>query len=66
MRVTIASAPARAGRLNEDFVGATSTAVVLVDGAGVPGAESVCRHGVAWYATRLGGSWRPQRCGSSG
>jgi hypothetical protein len=56
MRVTMASVPARAGRVNEDFVGATSTAAVLVDGAGVPGAESVCRHGVAWYAASLGGS----------
>jgi hypothetical protein len=56
MRVTLASVPARDGRRNEDFVGATSTAAVLVDGAGVPGAESVCRHGVAWYATHLGGS----------
>ncbi|MEU7909047.1 hypothetical protein [Actinoplanes sp. NPDC049118] len=56
MRVTTASAAARAGRTNEDFVGAVRTAVVLVDGAGIPGAESICRHGVAWYARRLGGT----------
>ncbi|WP_218011148.1 protein phosphatase 2C domain-containing protein [Herbidospora mongoliensis] len=49
------SAPARAGRVNEDFTGATPTAAVLIDGAGIPGAESTCRHGVAWYAHRLGG-----------
>ncbi|MFI6263535.1 hypothetical protein [Micromonospora sp. NPDC051006] len=29
---------------------------MLIDGAGIPGAESICRHGVAWYASRLGGS----------
>jgi hypothetical protein len=26
----------------------------VVDGAGIPGTESICRHGVAWYARRLG------------
>ncbi|MFD0783820.1 hypothetical protein ACFQZ8_07820 [Micromonospora azadirachtae] len=49
------TAAARAGRINEDFTGAVPTAAVLIDGAGIPGAESICRHGVAWYATRLGG-----------
>ncbi|MFJ5723128.1 integrase [Streptomyces sp. NPDC093149] len=56
MRVTMTSAAARTGRTNEDFTGALPTAAVLIDGAGIPGAESVCRHGVAWYASRLGGS----------
>lgn len=56
MRVTMTSAAARADRTNEDFTGAVPTAAVLIDGAGIPGAESICRHGVAWYATRLGGS----------
>jgi hypothetical protein len=57
VRVTMASAAAgRTGRVNEDFVGAVPTAVVLTDGAGgVSGGELVCRHGVAWYASRLGG-----------
>lgn len=57
MRVVMASVAAgRVGRGNEDFVGAVPTAVVLTDGAGgVSGAGSVCRHGVAWYAGRLGG-----------
>jgi hypothetical protein len=57
MRVTMATAEAgRPGRTNEDFVGAAPTAVVLTDGAGgVVGAETVCRHGVGWYACRLGG-----------
>lgn len=56
MRVTMASVAAgKVGRGNEDFVGAVPTAVVLTDGAGgVAGAELVCRHGVGWYATRLG------------
>jgi len=56
MRVTMTSAAAWAGRTNEDFTGAVPTAAVLIDGAGIPGTESICRHGVAWYATRLGGS----------
>ncbi|MEO3741857.1 hypothetical protein [Plantactinospora sp. B5E13] len=48
-------AAGKAGRGNEDFVGAVPTAVVLTDGAGgVAGAELVCRHDVGWYATRLG------------
>ncbi|MGW0807298.1 integrase [Nonomuraea sp. NPDC002799] len=49
------SAAARAGRVNEDFTGAVPTAAVLIDGAGIPGSEAICRHGVAWYARRLGG-----------
>ncbi|WP_062439023.1 hypothetical protein [Herbidospora daliensis] len=56
MKVTTASAAARPGRINEDFTGATSTTAVLVDGAGIPGAEPTCRHGVAWYARTLGGA----------
>ncbi|MET7365870.1 integrase [Streptomyces sp. NPDC005566] len=55
MRVSMTSAEARAGRVNEDFTGAVPTAAVLIDGAGIPGSESTCRHGVAWYADRLGG-----------
>jgi hypothetical protein len=54
MRVAMASAAARSGHANEDFIGAVPTAAVLIDGAGIPGAESICRHGVAWYASRLG------------
>lgn len=56
MRVTMTSVAKRAGRANEDFTGAVPTAAVLIDGAGIPGGASVCRHGVAWYASRLGGS----------
>ncbi len=50
------SVAARTGHANEDFVGAVPAAAVLIDGAGIPGTESICRHGVAWYASRLGGT----------
>ena len=56
MRVTTASVEADRGRSNEDFVGAVPGAAVVVDGAFLPGAEGVCRHAVAWYAHRLGGT----------
>ncbi|MFB6717038.1 integrase [Streptomyces sp. NPDC056237] len=55
MRVIMASAAARTDHANEDFAGAVPKAVVLIDGAGIAGTESICRHGVAWYASRLGG-----------
>ncbi|MFE7749620.1 integrase [Streptomyces sp. NPDC057428] len=56
VRVTMTSVAAWTGRVNEDFVGVLPGAAVLVDGAGIPGTEAICRHGVAWYAGRLGGS----------
>jgi hypothetical protein len=31
-------------------------AAVVIDGAGIPGTAAICRHGVAWYAARLGGT----------
>lgn len=43
------------GHPNEDFAGAVPGAAVLLDGAGIPGTESICCHGVAWYTHRLGG-----------
>lgn len=55
MRVSMASVAARVGCVNEDFCGAVPGAAVLIDGAGISGVESICRHGVAWYAHRLGG-----------
>ncbi len=55
MLVALASIPAKPDQPNEDFVAATSDAVVLLDGTGTPtGSESGCVHGVAWFARRLG------------
>ncbi|MEU4553876.1 hypothetical protein [Micromonospora violae] len=56
MQVSLATSAGRADRPNEDFVGAVPGAVTLLDGAGIPGAESLCSHGVAWYTRRLGGA----------
>jgi hypothetical protein len=56
VKVMMASSPGHVGRPNEDFVGAVPRAMVLLDGAGIPGTGSVCRHGVAWYAHTLGAS----------
>jgi len=50
----MASRPGHAGRINEDFVGATTGLAVLLDGAGIPNTEAICVHGVAWYASTLG------------
>jgi Protein phosphatase 2C len=53
--VVFASIPAKPNQRNEDFVAATSDAVVLLDGAGTPaGSESGCVHGVTWFVRRLG------------
>lgn len=54
MDVRLASSAGHPGGPNEDFVGAVPGGVVLIDGAGIPGTESICRHGVAWYAGTLG------------
>jgi hypothetical protein len=56
MRVAFATSPGTPDSDNEDFVAAVPTAVVLLDGAGIRGIESICRHGVAWYTHRLGGA----------
>ena len=56
MHVSMATSAGKAGRPNEDFVGAVPGAAVLLDGAGIPGTESICSHGVAWYTHRLGGA----------
>ena len=54
MRALLATSPGHPGRSNEDVVAASPDVVVLLDGAGIPGTESICRHGVAWYAHTLG------------
>ncbi|MEU9512883.1 hypothetical protein [Micromonospora sp. NPDC048169] len=57
MTVTLATDAGHPGRSNEDFAGAVPCGLVLVDGAGgIAGADEVCHHGIAWYATRLGGA----------
>ncbi|MGA4683119.1 MULTISPECIES: hypothetical protein [Micromonospora] len=57
MRVAMATDAGHPGRTNEDFAGAVPCGLVLVDGAGgIAGADEVCHHGIAWYATRLGGA----------
>ncbi|MFF9676776.1 integrase [Streptomyces eurythermus] len=55
MRVDLATLPADPERENEDFAAATPGAAVLLDGAGVGGAETGCTHGVAWFSGTLGG-----------
>src|SRR5215207_472307 len=52
----MATSAGKAGQPNEDFAGAVPGAAVLLDGAGIPGTESICSHGVAWYTHRLGGA----------
>ncbi|WP_055480407.1 hypothetical protein [Sphaerimonospora mesophila] len=55
MRVTFATEPAHHGRDNEDFIGATADAVVLLDGATAPAEiTSSCSHTVRWYSHTLG------------
>ncbi|MFJ3193824.1 integrase [Streptomyces griseoviridis] len=55
MRVTLGSQPAEPGRENEDFAAVAPGAAVLLDGAGVAGADTGCAHGVAWFSSTLGG-----------
>jgi hypothetical protein len=43
------------GHENEDFAGANSHGIVLIDGAGLSDVDDGgCIHGVAWYARQLG------------
>lgn len=56
MDVRLATHSGHPERGNEDFVGAVPGSLVLLDGAGIPGTESICRHGVGWYTHRLGGA----------
>ena len=54
MTVTTATSAGHGDQPNEDFVGAAAGTLVVVDGAGIRGAEHLCQHGVAWYAATLG------------
>lgn len=53
MEVVTATSAGHPGRENEDVVAVGASSVMLVDGAGIPGGELTCRHGVAWYAREL-------------
>ncbi|MBL1065282.1 integrase [Streptomyces sp. 7-21] len=55
MSVALCSLPAGPEQPNEDFAAAAPRAAVLLDGAGVAGAETGCVHGIAWFASTLGG-----------
>jgi hypothetical protein len=55
VNVALASVPAEPDRQNEDFAAVAPGAAVLLDGAGVAGAETGCIHGVAWFSSTLGG-----------
>ncbi|CAL9424266.1 hypothetical protein SUDANB6_01916 [Streptomyces sp. enrichment culture] len=54
MRFALGTSPSALGSENEDFAAAASGAAVLLDGAGVAGAETGCVHGVAWFSGTLG------------
>ncbi|MFG2730744.1 integrase [Streptomyces canus] len=55
MNVALGTQSAEPGRENEDFAAAAPGAAVLLDGAGVAGAETGCVHGIAWFSSTLGG-----------
>ncbi|WP_030377036.1 MULTISPECIES: hypothetical protein [unclassified Streptomyces] len=55
MRVALGSLPAEHALENEDFAAVAPGAAVLLDGAGVAGAETGCTHGIAWFSSTLGG-----------
>ena len=55
MKVVLGSQPAEPSWENEDFAAAVPGAAVLLDGAGVAGAETGCVHGIAWFSATLGG-----------
>jgi hypothetical protein len=55
MRVALASRPATPASVNEDFVAACPTAVVVIDGVSVPEElDTGCHHGTPWFAAQLG------------
>ncbi|GGS92464.1 protein phosphatase 2C domain-containing protein [Streptomyces chromofuscus] len=54
MRFTLGTSPSTPDSENEDFAAAAPDAAVLLDGAGVGGAETGCVHGVAWFSGTLG------------
>ncbi|MFD3821590.1 integrase [Streptomyces sp. NPDC058625] len=55
MNVALGSLPADSEQENEDFAAVAPGAAVLLDGAGVAGAQTGCLHGIAWFSSTLGG-----------
>ncbi|CAM5615961.1 Integrase OS=Streptomyces albaduncus OX=68172 GN=FHS32_003819 PE=4 SV=1 [Streptomyces griseoloalbus] len=55
MNVVLGTLPAEPDQQNEDFAATAPGAAVLLDGAGVAGAETGCVHGIAWFSSTLGG-----------
>ncbi|MEV5520435.1 integrase [Streptomyces pseudogriseolus] len=55
MNVALGTLPAEPDQQNEDFAATAPGAAVLLDGAGVAGAETGCIHGIAWFSSTLGG-----------
>jgi Protein phosphatase 2C len=55
MQVTLASRRSPDATSNEDFIGATASVAVVIDGASVPsGLATGCGHGTAWFTRQLG------------
>ena len=55
MQVTLASRRSPEATSNEDFIAATPSVVVVIDGASVPPKLGTgCGHGTAWFAHQLG------------
>ena len=55
MQVTLASRHSHDAISNEDFLAATASVVVVIDGASVPPELGTgCGHGTAWFARQLG------------
>ncbi len=55
MNGVLGTLPAEPDQQNEDFAAVAPGAAVLLDGAGVAGAETGCVHGIAWFSSTLGG-----------
>ncbi|WP_431679282.1 hypothetical protein [Kitasatospora sp. KL5] len=54
MRVSLATEPGGTGP-NEDWVAATPSVAVVLDGLSTAGLDTGCEHGVPWYVASLGG-----------
>ena len=51
MQVALASCRSPDAATNEDFVAATASVVIVLDGASAPtGVETGCVHGTIWFA----------------